>query len=190
MWSEAEAIELKMVVSEMGEQWSPKTEPARTELMTPTRMVSTRVGVQSRARAQDVGERNDERHHDRHRGPARTGREGHRRGDDEREHRKPGRVDRALENLNEVIRRVELRGRGTDRPGEDEDDDRHHHRLEPCTQASKACPTSRLGGRQRARSRRRSRRARPTAAQRRSPSRSRSRRGSPLGRASASRPCR
>ena len=29
MWSEPEAMELSTVVSEMGEQWSPNTEPPR-----------------------------------------------------------------------------------------------------------------------------------------------------------------
>ena len=33
MWSHADAIELSTVVSEMGEQWSPKIDPARTELI-------------------------------------------------------------------------------------------------------------------------------------------------------------
>jgi len=44
MWSAAEAIELRIVVSEIGEQWSPNAAPAKTELTTPTRMVSTRSG--------------------------------------------------------------------------------------------------------------------------------------------------
>ena len=31
MWLQPVAKELKMVVSEMGEQWSPKTEPDKTQ---------------------------------------------------------------------------------------------------------------------------------------------------------------
>jgi hypothetical protein len=39
MWSELDAIEERIVVSEIGEQWSPHTEPARTELIPPRRIV-------------------------------------------------------------------------------------------------------------------------------------------------------
>ncbi len=35
MWSHADAMELITVVSLMGEQWSPKMEPASTEEITP-----------------------------------------------------------------------------------------------------------------------------------------------------------
>ncbi len=33
MWSQAEAVLESMVVSEIGEQWSPQTLPARTDEM-------------------------------------------------------------------------------------------------------------------------------------------------------------
>src|SRR5690606_14536885 len=38
-WSHADAMELMTVVSEIGEQWSPKIEPAMIELITPSRIV-------------------------------------------------------------------------------------------------------------------------------------------------------
>jgi hypothetical protein len=38
MWSQPDAIELMIVVSEIGEQWSPKIEPAMTELIVPSRI--------------------------------------------------------------------------------------------------------------------------------------------------------
>ena len=39
MWSDPEAMLERMVVSEIGEQWSPQTLPASTEEIVPSRKV-------------------------------------------------------------------------------------------------------------------------------------------------------
>jgi hypothetical protein len=62
MWSQLEAMLERIVVSEIGEQWSPQTDPARTDETAPSRIVYV-----SGLRAGSLPDRrppaDDDRHH-------------------------------------------------------------------------------------------------------------------------------